>query len=252
MKTKFFTLSSLLITVSLLSSCSKEDDNLIMLSSPNTITLHHEQTEQIDAVSTLSIDYSSENEFHATVTNAGEIEANYVGETIINLTNGSDSKMVKVTVEPRYNLYPAPCSDWGATRSEVIAMYGTPDYETDYGIGYENYSTPAPMAMFVFDDNGGLSSSAILVKTSYSSTLTDYLLERYMTAAVDSEDYTAMFINALTLEKTTTAIMLSVYNLRHFQVFYTDARNVASSTKAIGSSNRMQLEEIANKMIYRD
>lgn len=250
MKTRFSTLSLLLIAVVLFSNCSKEDDNLIKLSSPTTITLHHEQTSQIDVISLLAVDYSSENEFHAKVTSSGKVTANYVGETTITLSNGNDSKSIKVIVEPRHNLYPSPCTDWGATKRDVIAMHGTPDYETDKGIGYENYSTSAPIAMFVFDDSGRLASSATMVKTSYSSILTDYLLERYMPAIVDTEEYTAMFINALTTEETTTAILLSIYNLSYFQVFYTDARNVAShSTRTIDNSNIKQLKEIADEMI---
>lgn len=250
MKTRFSTLSSLLIVVALLSSCSKDNNNLIKLSSPATITLHNEQTSQIDVTSPLTVNYSSENEFHAKVTSSGKITANYVGETIINLSNGKDSKSISVIVEPRYNLYPSPCTDWGVTKNEVIAMYGTPDYENDNGIGYSNYSTSAPVAMFVFDDNGKLASSAAMVKTSYSSNLTDYLLERYMPAVVDAEEYTAMFINALTAEETTTAILLAVYNLSYFQVFYTDARVVATrSTKAIDNSNIKRLQEIADEMI---
>ncbi|MEG1649992.1 MAG: Ig-like domain-containing protein, partial [Rikenellaceae bacterium] len=103
MKTKNFTLAALLL-VAILSGCSKDEDQTIQVSTKSPMVLNYEETANIDAVSTQPISYNSENEFHAKVSNSGEITAQHVGEAKINLTNGSDSKSIQVVVEPKFNL----------------------------------------------------------------------------------------------------------------------------------------------------
>ncbi|MEG1635735.1 MAG: hypothetical protein RR388_08915 [Rikenellaceae bacterium] len=228
MKTKNFTLAALLL-VATLSSCSKDEDQSIQVGNQSPVVLNYKQTANIDAVSTQPISYNSENEFHAKVSSSGEITAQHVGEAKINLTNGSDSKSIQVVVEPKFNLYKTPSIEWGATKSQIKAQYGKPDNETANGVGYSNYSSSAPIVMFVFNSNDRLISSAVVVKTVYASTLADFLIERYMPIDVNTSEYTAMFVNGLSTEKITTAINLSVYNLSYLMVLYVDVRNAAKT-----------------------
>ena len=248
MKTKSFTLAILLL-VAILSSCSKDEDQTIQVSTKSPMVLNYKQTANIDAVSTQPISYNSENEFHAKVSNTGVITAQHVGETRINLANGSDSKSIQVVVEPKFNLYKTPSVEWGTTKSQIKSQYGKPDSETTDAFGYSNYSSSAPVVMFAFDSNDRLTSSAVMVKTAYASTLGDFLVERYMPIDVNTSEYTAMFVNGVSKEKITTAINLSVYNLSYLMVMYVDVRN-AAKTKSSGTEVSIDTyRDIAEKML---
>ncbi len=218
MKTKLFTLSALACAL-IFSGCSKDEDQSILLKTNSPIVLNAKQTATIEASSSQPITYKSKNEFHATVSNSGLVTGRYVGETEIHLSNGRDSKVIKVEVAPKENLYPTPSLEWGTAKSQIIAKYGTPSNESGNIIGYSNYSTAAPIAVFQFEDNK-LKLSAVLVKMPYASTLADFLLERYIPIDVDSDKYTAMFLNGLSLKTATTCISLSAYNYSYMMVMY--------------------------------
>ena len=248
MKTKIFT-SFVLVSTLLFSSCSKDEDQSIQLQNQSPIVLKYEQMATIDAVSTEPISYNSENEFHAKVSSNGVITAEHVGKTKINLTNGFDSKSIQVTVEPKYNLYETPNIEWGTTKSKIKTQYGTPDNEDADGFGYLNYSSSAPIAMFLFNSNDQLESCAIMVKMVYASTLTNFLLERYLPINVDTKDYTATFINNLTTAEKITSIGLLAYNLNYLEVIYFDASNIFNQTKSTSKTFINRYRNIAEKLI---
>lgn len=185
MKTKNFTLASLLF-VAILSSCSKDEDQTIQVSNQSPMVLNYKQTAKINATSSQPISYRSENEFHAKVSNSGEITAMYIEETKINLSNDSDSKSIQVVAEPKFTLYKTPCIEWEMTRSQINTQYGKPNTEIASGIGYTTTSFSAPIIMFAFDSNDNLKTSAVMVKTAYASTLGDFLVERYMPIDVNT------------------------------------------------------------------
>ena len=149
MKSKILAFSALMIAV-VLTSCSSDDDKGIILKTKSPIVLNSKQTATIEATSTKSISYKSKNEFHATVTNSGLVTAMFVGETEILLSSGSDTKLIKVEVAPKVNLYETPSIEWGASKSQIIAKYGEPNTENATGIGYNNYSPSSLIALFLF------------------------------------------------------------------------------------------------------
>lgn len=208
-------------TLFLLSSCSSDDDNKngISLSEAST-TLKSTKTYQIKATSDTKITYAVENEYHAEVSESGLITAGKIGETDIILTNGDDTKHFKVTVEPESKLFPEPNIEFGLSKADLIKKIGTPAYETSDGIRYDNYSTNAPQAVYLFDSNNKLKASSVMVKTTYSKELGTFLGERYVYATSDEENYTLFFINALSLEKTTMAIGAALYNTQYWMTIY--------------------------------
>lgn len=249
MKTKILLLFVLLCTT-VLSSCKKDEDQTIQVSTKSPVVLNYEQTANIDAVSTQPISYNSENEFHAKVSSTGVITARRVGETQINLTNGSDLKSIQVVVEPKFNLYKTPSTEWGTTKSQIKAQYGKPDSETANGVGYSNYSSTAPIVAFIFNSNDRLISSAVMVKTTYASTLADFLIERYLPIDVNTTEYTAAFVNGLSVEKITTIVGFSVYNLNYLMVVYIDAL-YDSKTKSSGAEVSIDTyRDIVEKMLF--
>lgn len=199
-------------------SCSKDDDNgTIDLKTPE-LTLKFGEELQIKATSGTKITYTSENKYYATVSESGMVAAGRFGETYIVLNDGNETKKVKVIIPKSSDLYPDPNIEWGISRASLIQKLGSPESETDNGIGYGDYSASAPIAMYLFDDNNKLIASTVMVKTGYSSELGTHLGERYMPLAV--LDYTIFFINAESISDATMAVGSEVYNLTYWSVMY--------------------------------
>ena len=222
-----------LLSVYILTSCSNDDSNAIVVNTKTPVVLNYEKTLQIDATSESPMTYESENRFHADVDSKGVITGGHVGETNIIISNGKKSQKIPITIEPLHDLYKTPCPGWGKSKNEIIAVYGYPDNETETVIGYTNYSNAAPLVMYLFDDNDLLMASSVIVKMGYTSSLVDFLLERYIPIAVDSKEYTAVFMNEINESKITTAIYLSVYNMSYMMVLYMDVRGVLNNTRAV-------------------
>ena len=71
----------------------------------------------------------------------------------------------------------------------------------------------------------------VLVKSSYSSTLADFLLERYL--IVSEKDGLFLFLNGLNLDTATMAVTLQLYDSSYWQVMYLSS--TPSSTRSIRS-----------------
>ena len=213
--THLFKLVFIAILIITSNSCKEEDVITLNITEK---TLNYDDEFQIEAGSNSLITYSVQNEYHASVSETGLVKAQYVGVTNIILENAEDRKTVKITVEPRYNLYPEPNVYFGESKSSIISKFGWDYVESESAIAYENYATSAPIIMFTFDDFDKLSGYAIMVNTLYSSTLADFLMERYLVAGIDNDVY--YFINGLSIASATTAIMLELYNVSYWMVLY--------------------------------
>ncbi len=76
------------------------------------------------------------------------------------------------------------------------------------------------MSMCLFDKADKLSSYAVMVKTSYSSQLGDFLSERYVLGGVDADEYLLAYLNGLDRNSATMLIGAQVYNLSYWMVMY--------------------------------
>jgi hypothetical protein len=236
MKRIYFVLVAVLSLV--LAGCSKEDAPDVISLKVSEKTLYFEDEYQIEATSKAAITYSVENEYHAKVSETGLITAGRVGETNILLSNGEDSKTFKLIVKPKSNLYPEPNVKLGDSKSSVIAKFGTPYSETSTVILYMDYSNAAPIIMFSFDTSNKLTGYAIMVKSTYSSMLADFLLERYL--AVSEKDGLFLFINGLNTNAATMAIGLELYNISYWQVTYIP--NTSSTKSATLKSSKIKMD----------
>lgn len=209
--------------------------------SSTELTLKFGEEHKINATSTSPIIYQSSDEYHATVSNSGLIDARFVGDANISLSNADDSKSIKVTIEPQYNLYKTPSLNWGTLRSEIITQYGVPESSTADVILYDDYSNSAPILMFLFDDQDRLISSSVMVKSRYSSDLGSFLAERY---PLISSDDAILLMDALEFDDATTIISADLYNLSYWMVMYF-APAVGRSSEA---DIKNQFNELFNQM----
>jgi len=234
-------LSSLLIASIFIIGCQKEkvkEPDLILLNTSEK-QMYHNDTYQIDAQSISKITYSSGNEYHAKVSESGLVNARFVGETNIILKNDEDTKKVRIIVKPKSNLYPEPAVKFGDSRSSIIAKFGTPDTQTSTGIGYANYSNTAPLLAFLFDSYDRLTSYSLLIKSAYSSSLADFLGERYLFIGLEYDIF--LYINGFDEKTTTMAIGNTLYNISYWMVLYTP---YVSNGKNINSINTDTFEDI--------
>ena len=215
--------------------CKKGEDaksNVIQLTSSDQ-TMYYDDEFQINATSDTPITYTSENEYHAEVSASGLVTAGRVGETNIVLTNGEDTKKVKITVRPQSNLYPEPDLTFGMSKAAVIAKLGTPDADSNGIIGYSNWSYAADILACVFDESGNLEGYAIIVGIGYTSELSEFLFERYVLVDVNSDNHRISCVNGLDENTITMAVIAYISDSLDWMVMYspfsfTNTRSAAS------------------------
>jgi len=197
-------LITLCMVVILFTGCTKEKEkNTSIELYESTVTLHSMETYQINAESELPITYRSDDEFHAQVDENGLVTAGFVGETEIILSNGTDSKRVKIIVSPQYNLYSDPVLDFGITKQQLISILGDPDIDDGNSMVYTDYDNldVSPMVMYLFE-NSFLNAVIRLVNPSYVEDLMLFLLERYYPLSSD------FFVNGLTPDSISMGVVI--------------------------------------------
>lgn len=207
--------------------CTKDNESSKSIELTTLVaTLNFGDNFQIAANSKHPLTYTSDNEYHAAVSSSGLVTARFVGETSISIKSEFDFKKVKVTVKPEYVLYPDPLLEFGKSRSSIIAKLGTPGSETADAIAYTKVSNAADIVMYTFDKNNNLEGVGVMVKTSYSSDLGGYLVERFFPVSIEDR----YFVNAIEASKITLAVIASLYNTSYWLVMY--AKYTPSSTKS--------------------
>ncbi|MDE6651561.1 MAG: hypothetical protein K2K08_04040 [Paramuribaculum sp.] len=197
---KKFALLLMVIGVTLLSACSDDKDEP-KISIPSVKSISVGTSFSLG----LSGNWRSSNDFVASVDKDGNVEAEHVGECTIS----NEKNSCKVTVTPKSNFIKEPVTDWGISKSQLISKCGNNYKESGNSIGYTSNSNIAPITMYTFDSSGRLSSSVITVKTTYTSDLVDFLMERYQPVAVDGYDF--YFTNGYTTQSTSTVVGMSLY-----------------------------------------
>ncbi len=169
----------------------------------------------------------SNNTFVASVSNNGVITANRAGTANIY----SNAHSCQVTVHPNVTLYKEPITEWGITQSNLINKRGKADSSSSTAVAYNLNSDITPYEMYSFE-NGKLSAAVIVVSTLYTEYMLEHLSDRYEPAYADSDELTAVFINAETLEQTSTTITTTYYNSSYWMVVYMPFNKSSRSTAA--------------------
>ncbi|MDR2920091.1 MAG: Ig-like domain-containing protein [Tannerella sp.] len=201
-------------------SCSDDDDEDNGIKIKNSkIEMVAGDSEQINVTSDLSLSYTSEDEYYATVSSTGVITAKRVGETNIIVTNAEAAAKVSVIVSPKYTTYPDPDFMFGETRSNVIKKHGTPDTETDDAVLYDGYSTKAPIIIYTFDASNKVSGVGVMIGTTYTEELAAFLAERYVMLE-GTGNMALVGFDHLDEDKATMGLAVSLYNTSYWTVLY--------------------------------
>lgn len=216
------------LMVVVLVSCGKDEAPDIITLDRSEVALYFGDNYQIEARSNSTIAYESKDEYHASVTTDGLVIARYVGETSISLSNAEDDKLLKITVQPKYSLYPEPEVEFGASKADVISKFGEPVTDTGTAIGYDEYSPGAPILMFAFDENDKVAAYSVMVSAYRMEGLVNFIGERYHPAG--STDGMFIFMNGLKPETASMAVAISLYNSNYVAALYLPYSNLKSIT----------------------
>ncbi len=207
-------------------SCNKDKGPEPIKLTTASVNLFTGVDHQIEYSGDDPVTFLSMNDFVAEVSASGMITANKVGTTEIKVSNSANSQSFSVTVDPRYNLFREPITDWSLTRSEIILRLGTPLSGTDDGILYISPgSVEADYEMYLFDSNNKLTSSAVTGSSSHLVDVSVHLLERYQ--LIEDPDY-LLFVNNTTVESSTLSVILDYLNFSEYLALYISSTQVKS------------------------
>ena len=242
---RFLFYVTVIVSLALFAACSKDDGGDLKISSSKNVELTSSNTSQIKC-SDSKATYASENEYVATVSATGLITAKRIGETYIDV-NGQ--KSVKVSVAPVYTEFTEPQFLFGATKDEVYAKVGTNySLSNESGIAYKSTNEIIKGYLYLLKD-GKVEAVAIVVNSLYVDNLTDFLLERYVPVTISEEDYTALYINALTAEKATILIGEQIYSPTIINVFYMPYTN--SESRSVTNRDNEEIKQQACRLLEK-
>jgi len=224
------------VALPLMMACGDDDEEESFDTTPINIYSNGEKT--ISGADTIT----SANKFIA-YTKGNKVTAFHVGKT--DLTVNGKYK-ISLSVLPLYHLYDDPILEWGCSVDYVKShqKQGTLNSKsTDELLAYEN-AGGASILGYSFE-NGKLKSVGAFVSTSHTSTLADYLMERYLMEPYyqGAETY-YIGMDGLTTEEANTALIMNVASSSMIQVTYASAKQLASTR---GESANNAHEGIKNK-----
>lgn len=208
-KLKSLSLVMLFMALALsITSCSKDNDEE-PISIPQYMTIHIGDEYNLGLFS----QWTTTNDFIASVSNNGIVTGLHVGECII--SDGENK--CEFSIRGNILLYDEPLTDWGISKSRLISICGSNYIESKGNIGYKTNNISCPMVAYMFK-NDQLSAAIVLVSTAKTSTLAEFLLERYL--LVEQSGYEYYFLNGNSMSKVTMAVGLTFYNVDYWMVAY--------------------------------
>ncbi|WP_088656221.1 Ig-like domain-containing protein [Geofilum rhodophaeum] len=235
----------LALMVVLLAACGKDESPDVISLNDSEVPLYYGDNYQIEAESRSSVTFESENDYHASVTTDGLVTARYVGETNISISNAEDSKLLRITVQPKYDLYPEPDVEFGTLKADIISHFGDPTSDTGSAIGYDDYSYGAPILLFAFDDYDRVTGYAVMIDPNKMERLVNFIGERYF--PVGSKDGVLTFANGLAPEKASVGIVVYLYDSSYIAAMYLPFSSLKSASLRPCSIFDEVLEAILNE-----
>ena len=227
------------LTLTFVSCGDDKDDAPTHFSvTPDNVTMYAGQTKQLSAVG--ATQWSSDNEFVASVDKNGLVQANHVGAANILASDGNAMGQCAITVQPQYNCWATPLLTWGASmleihEAETHQLDTTAERYLVYS--YPEGTTPA-MVQYIFDNRGLECINVVVNGTAEFGTVASFLSERYLFYKQDDEGVN-YFINATTLETATMVVRLTTLTSKsNFFTVVTYICNVSRSPETYDAPRR--------------
>ena len=188
----------------LFASCSSKDSDPFTISA-SQISMTADGTQTLTASEAAT--WTSESEFVATVSAAGLVTGQHVGETTIRAAAGDKAATCKVNVVPVYYTYTEPILDFTADKATIKSKEKRTLYKEngDY-LTFKGENSGIVGVIYGFENNK-LHSVAVGVTYSKAEEVANFLKERYLYVG-EKEDMFLFANNSLSLA--TMAVSLSV------------------------------------------
>lgn len=216
-------------------SCGDDETPQEIYLNTNSAAISYHQTQTLTATEK-NCNWSSDNEFVATVDKDGVVTANHVGEATVTAEKNGVSASCKVTVVATNTAFVLPVLDWGATVAQVKAKVPTNlklvQDEADE-LGYESEDNGGFPAYGYTFTNNALDGAGLVVtlQQDEDGDLMGFLEQNYK--ELEEADDVFVFINANTAAEATTKV----------EYMLNDAGNVSAIFYPVNSANRSADEE---------
>lgn len=227
MKTiKFLVLSMLLIIAF---GCEEDKQGLEI--SNASISIQYGDSLQLNAKSDYPVVYSSENLFHAGVSEAGLVKGYHIGSTSITVSSNDQEVSIPIEVTSKYNFYAEPITEWGMSKTELISKVGAPDeYDSDGNLSYTNPTSDITLLRYFIDSNDELYGVGLGMNYEDYTEILGTVNERYMIYDVNSSTLTLSYSNAMDKYDATTLVELRLNVLENVIVVYVENTPTKSAT----------------------
>jgi hypothetical protein len=222
-------------------SCSHDDDDSGIAVTPQSVSMHFEDTQQLKAEGATT--WTSNDKFVATVNQNGLVTGGHVGSTQIIASDGKHSAKCDITITPKYFLYDDPILDWGITPSKVRSSETHEFFsESSTELLMYDYTYGSNICILGYSfKNNKLNSVMVMLPSSQYAAAGLYLLERYM-PVTEVDDYFG-FVDAYEKSDVKTLVLFgttSSGNTRYTTIMYGDYKSTSSSSRS--TSRKTEIE----------
>lgn len=199
------------------SRISVEPDELL-LSSMYVKKDYPPSVRQLEVSGMRKVDFMSEDENVAVVTERGGVVGIHVGKTIIKVQADNQTIDVKVEVVPKYQNFIEPIHDFSLTKNDLLSKLGDSyEMQTDPAVFYYRNGGVSPTGeWYFFDEEGVLYTSCLIL--SKSKILYDEL-RLFMKERYEYNIIRGAYVGYINDKK--LFIQLSEYDREYYKITYT-------------------------------
>lgn len=183
-------------------SCEKNDEPIVL---PEGVSINVYETDALEVAG----EWTSSNEFVATVDKKGNVTAHHVGEAVLTVIDGTQTATCKVVVNPVNTSYTFPSFAWGsdvATIKSLNTNLTLLEELVEDGVCYLSYLTGSSYPGYIYSIpvEGGLDASSIVADINDTENWEDFMYQYFADLEEDEEWY--YLINANTVAEATIAV----------------------------------------------
>lgn len=183
-------------------SCEKNDEPNVL---PDGMSINVYETGDLEVAG----NWTSSNEFVATVDKKGKVTTHHVGEAVLTLVDGTQTTSCTITVNPVNTSYTFPSFAWGsdvATIKSLNTNLTLLEELVEDGVCYLSYLTGSSYPGYIYSIpvEGGLDASSIVADINDTENWEDFMYQYFADLEEDDEWY--YLINANTVAEATIAV----------------------------------------------
>ena len=184
-------------------SCEKNDEPNVL---PDGMSINVYETGDLEVAG----NWTSSNEFVATVDKKGKVTTHHVGEAVLTLVDGAQTTSCTITVNPVNTSYTFPSFAWGsdvATIKSLNTNLTLLEELVEDGVCYLSYLTGSSYPGYVYSIpvEGGLNASSIVLDVNDTEAWDDFMYQYFADLEEDEEGWIYL-INGNTTAEATIAV----------------------------------------------